>query len=144
MCIFCQEEGRPYCAHYTSECWVNKFSVAQKWEILARHKACLKCLDLGHEISSCPEKIRTCSNCRVTHGAQLPCRPEVSGSSGRGKNSNGNVKPKSSAPTGPVQNNTALYGGQPPFRPCYSRTCPVTFTHPSSRQSVVGLAIIDD
>ena len=28
--------------------------------------------------------------------------------------------------------------------PCYSRTCPVTISHPSSREKMVGLAIIDD
>ena len=28
--------------------------------------------------------------------------------------------------------------------PCYSRTCPVTISHPSSREKLVGLAIIDD
>ena len=28
--------------------------------------------------------------------------------------------------------------------PCYSRTCPVTISHPSSREKFVGLAIIDD
>ena len=28
--------------------------------------------------------------------------------------------------------------------PCYSRTCPVIISHPSSREKMVGLAIIDD
>ena len=28
--------------------------------------------------------------------------------------------------------------------PCYSRTCPVTISHPSSLEKLVGLAIIDD
>ena len=28
--------------------------------------------------------------------------------------------------------------------PCYSRTCPVVISHPSSREKMVGLAIIDD
>ena len=28
--------------------------------------------------------------------------------------------------------------------PCYSRTCPVRITHPFTRKSTVGLAIIDD
>ena len=27
---------------------------------------------------------------------------------------------------------------------CYSRTCPVVISHPSSREKMVGLAIIDD
>ena len=28
--------------------------------------------------------------------------------------------------------------------PCYSRTCPVIISHPSSREKMVGLAILDD
>ena len=38
-------------------------------------------------------------------------------------------------------NDTVLHIGR---GPCFSRTCPVKFTHPSSRETVKGLAIIDD
>ena len=39
--------------------------------------ACLKCFNLGHATSKCPEKVRSCSKCRVTHGPQLLCRTEI-------------------------------------------------------------------
>ena len=76
VCIFCQEEGRSNVAHYTAECYINKLPMDKKWDVLARHKACLNCLDLGHEAHSCPEKARMFSMCQITHGTLLSCKPE--------------------------------------------------------------------
>ena len=79
-CVFCLEKGETQADHHTSEChrWnKNELPTAQKWEILIRNEACLKCLDLGHSTSKCPEKVRSCSNCQVTHGPILLCRSEV-------------------------------------------------------------------
>ena len=79
-CVFCLERGETQADHHTSEChrW-NKDELpnAKKWEILIRKEACLKCLDLGHASSKCPKKVRSCSNCLVTHGPILLCRAEV-------------------------------------------------------------------
>merc|ERR1712020_59654 len=47
---------------------------------------------------------------------------------------------------GRSEERTALSSAQRLRRrtPCYSRTCPVMISHPSSREKMVGLAIIDD
>ena len=80
VCVFCLEKGESQADHYTSEChrWnEDELPNARKWDSLIKNRACLNCLDLGHEISKCPENIRSCSTCLITHGQILRCRSEV-------------------------------------------------------------------
>ena len=79
VCVFCIEKGETQADHQTSNChqWNDReLSTNRKWDILLKNRACIICFNLGHAAFKCPEKVRSCSNCRVTHGAQLLCKTE--------------------------------------------------------------------
>ena len=141
LCVICKHnDPKRWVDHRIQECQVlkapsnqGKLDAGKRWEILEANEVCLSCLSRDHLGKGCPTPAGFCETCQTRHSRDLPCRRRVDapGRNQRRGNARDNVHPNYSAM------NTDR-------RPCYSRTCPVQISHPSSREKLVGLAIIDD
>ena len=141
LCVICKHVNLEGLVDYrTIDCFSLKAPVHQgnvevdkRWEILEAKNVCLSCMNENHRGKECPTPTDICDTCKIRHFKDRPCRrrADVSGKNNSRRNVRGNVHPNYSSM------NTDR-------RPCYSRTCPVQISHPSSREKMVGLAIIDD
>ena len=114
------------------------------------------CLTTNHNYTRCPERSKVqCRQCNKHHHPVLGC-----GQQWQPTGPNPRQTPKTNSNTNLDRSNlhsksetaessritVTMNNIHPSHRhsPSYSRTCPVELTHPSTRESITGLVIIDD
>lgn len=127
FCAWCHYSGKGF-NHTTPNCWFfTQATPEDRWKMLSKHRMCQLCLIDSHGLNKCPEfkgESSKCKACNYSHHPISGCRP-------------------------PTMNTTnyaykAYHGRSSQKTQSYSRTCPVKITHPSTKEAITGLAIIDD